>query len=427
MNNRIELLKKLLEENKTVSDYRINRTRRTSSELFFVHRNLETSRATDVCDTNVTVYVDHDGKKGESAFAVYESMTEADLKLKIAEAAERAKLVFNEPYDIPCGEKTEREVPSNFRDYEPKELAAKIAEAAFKADRYENGSINALEIFVNKFEITVVNSKGVDVTEVKYNAMVEAIPTWNENGESVELYEAYRFTEFDADEITAEIDEKMKEVRDRKHAVKPAEKIEADVVLNVKEAGELFSELANDLTYASVYSHYNLHKIGDDLQNGDGDKITLEMKGAMKGSEYSAAFDADGVSLTDKKIISGGKVEGYFGTNKFASYLGEKATGDLKCVSVEKGSLTDKELAGKPYLECVSLSGLQIDLYNDYIGGEIRLAYYRHDGVVEPVTGISMSGKLSEALAGIRLSDKTKVRGYYGGPYKVLLKGMEII
>ena len=427
MNNRIELLKKLLEENKTVSDYRINRTGRTSSELFFVHRNLETSRATDVCDMNVTVYVDHDGKKGESSFAVYESMTETDLRLKIAEAAERAKLVFNEPYEIPCGEKTEREVPSNFKNYEPKELAAKIAEAAFKADNYENGSINALEIFVNKFEITVVNSKGVDVTEVKYNAMVEAIPTWNENGESVELYEAYRFTEFDTDEITAEIDEKMKEVRDRKHAVKPAKKIEADVVLNVKEAGELFSELANDLTFASVYSHYNLHKIGDDLQNGDGDKITLEMKGAMKGSEYSAAFDADGVSLTDKKIISGGKVEGYFGTNRFASYLGEKPTGNLQCVSVEKGSLTDKELGEKPCLDCVSLSGLQIDLYNDYIGGEIRLAYYRHDGVAEPVTGISMSGKLSEVLAGIRLSDKTKVRGYYGGPYKVLLKGMEII
>ena len=427
MNNRIELLKKLLEGNKTVSDYRINRTGRTSSELFFVHRNLETSRATDVCDMNVTVYVDHDGKKGESSFAVYESMTETDLRLKIAEAAERAKLVFNEPYEIPCGEKTEREVPSNFKNYEPKELAAKIAEAAFKADNYENGSINALEVFVNKFEITVVNSKGVDVTEVKYNAMVEAIPTWNENGESVELYEAYRFTEFDADEITAEIDEKMKEVRDRKHAVKPAEKIEADVVLNVKEAGELFSELANDLTYASVYSHYNLHKIGDDLQNGDGDKITLEMKGAMKGSEYSAAFDADGVSLADKKIISGGKVEGYFGTNRFASYLGEKPTGNLQCVSVEKGSLTDKELGEKPCLECVSLSGLQIDLYNDYIGGEIRLAYYRHDGVAEPVTGISMSGKLSEVLAEIRLSDKTKVRGYYGGPYKVLLKGMEII
>ena len=427
MNNRIELLKKLLEENKDVSDYKINRTNTLSSELFFVHRTLETSRATDVCDTGVTVYVDHDGKKGESAFAVYESMTETDLKLKIAEAAARAKLVFNEPYDIPGGEKTEREVPSNFRDYEPKELAAKIAEAAFKADRYENGSINALEVFVYKHVKTVVNSKGVDVTEVKYDAMIEAIPTWNENGESVELYEAYRFTEFDADEITAETDEKMREVRDRKHAVKPAEKIEADVVLNVKEAGELFSELASDLTYASVYSHYNLHKIGDDLQNGDGDKITLEMKGAMKGSEYSAAFDADGVSLADKKIISGGKVEGYFGTNRFASYLGEKPTGDLKCVSVEKGSLTDKELAEKPYLECVSLSGLQIELYNDYIGGEIRLAYYRHDGLVEPVTGISMSGKLSEVLAGIRLSDKTKVRGYYGGPYKVLLKGMEII
>ncbi len=427
MNNRIELLKKLLKENKNVSDYKINRTEKTSSELFFVHKTLETSRATDTCDTTVTVYNDHDGKKGESSFSVYESMTNAELKAKISAAAERAKLVFNEPYEIPSGEKARREVPSNFKNYEPKELAAKIAEAVFKADDYDGGAINALEIFVNKLEITVVNSKGIDVTEVKYDAMVEAIPTWNESGESVELYEAYRFTEFDAADVTAEIDGKMKEVRDRKHAKKPAEKITADVVLNVKEAGEIFSELAYDLDMGAVYSHYNLHSVGDDLQKGECDEITLTMKGAMKGSEYSAAFDGDGVTLTDKTIIENGKVTGYFGSNRFASYLGEKPTGNLKCVSVGKGSLTDKELEEKPYLECVSLSGLQLDLYNDYIGGEIRLAYYRHDGVSEPVTGISMSGKLSEVLGKLRLSDKTKVRGYYGGPYKVLLKGMEII
>lgn len=134
MNNRIELLKKLLEENKDVSDYKINRTNTLSSELFFVHRTLETSRATDVCDTGVTVYVDHDGKKGESAFAVYESMTETDLKLKIAEAAARAKLVFNEPYDIPGGEKRKGKFPRisvitslrNSRRKSPKPLSKPI-------------------------------------------------------------------------------------------------------------------------------------------------------------------------------------------------------------------------------------------------------------------------------------------------------------
>ena len=427
MKNRIELLKKLLGENKEVSDYKINFVGTESSELFFVGKKLETARATDVCDILVTVYKDHDGKKGESAFSVYESMTEADLKEKIAAAVTRAKLVSNEPYDIVSGKIAQRDVPANFSDYEPKELAALIAKAVQKADLLVSGAINALEIFVYRHETKVLNSKGADVTEIKYDAMIEAIPTWNENGESVELYEAYRFTEFDEAEIIAEINEKMREVRDRRHAVKPTEKIEADVVLNMQEAGELFSELAGDLNYASVYSHLNLHKLGEDLQHGDGDKITITMKGEMKGSDYSAAFDSDGFELADKTIVENGKVTGYYGMNRFAAYLGEKPTGNLRCVGVNAGTLSDDELEKTTYLECISLSGLQLDLYNDYIGGEIRLAYLHKDGKTIPVTGISMSGRLSNVLSSIRLSDKVKVRRNYGGPYKVLLKGMEIL
>ena len=427
MKIQISELKKLIGANKRVSDYKINSTETTSDELFFVHRKLETARHTDTRDVTVTVYVDHDGKKGESSFPVYSSMNEEEIKNKITAAAERAKLVFNEPYDIPCGEKIERKVASDFEKYDPKELAAKISDAVFKADKFEGGSINALEVFVYKHVSSVLNGRGVDATEIKYDAMVEAIPTWNEGGESVELYEAYRFTEFDENDVTREIEEKMKEVRDRKRAKKPEGKINVPVVLNAKEAGELFTEIAFDLNYSAAYSHSALHKIGDDLQKGDGDKINLTMKGAIKGSRFSAAFDADGVTLADRKIIENGKVVGMFGANRFAEYLGEKPTGNLRCVEVEKGTLTDEELRKAPYLECVSLSGLQLDLYNDYIGGEIRLAYY-HDGEkVVPLTGISMSGRLSEVLANIRLSDKTRVFENYGGPYKVLLKGMEIL
>ena len=427
MKIQISELKKLIGANKRVSDYKINSTETTSDELFFVHRKLETARHTDTRDVTVTVYVDHDGKKGESSFPVYSSMNEEEIKNKITAAAERAKLVFNEPYDIPCGEKIERKVASDFEKYDPKELAAKISDAVFKADKFEGGSINALEVFVYKHVSSVLNGRGVDATEIKYDAMVEAIPTWNEGGESVELYEAYRFTEFDENDVTREIEEKMKEVRDRKRAKKPEGKINVPVVLNAKEAGELFTEIAFDLNYSAAYSPSALHKIGDDLQKGDGDKINLTMKGAIKGSRFSAAFDADGVTLADRKIIENGKVVGMFGANRFAEYLGEKPTGNLRCVEVEKGTLTDEELRKAPYLECVSLSGLQLDLYNDYIGGEIRLAYY-HDGEkVVPLTGISMSGRLSEVLANIRLSDKTRVFENYGGPYKVLLKGMEIL
>ena len=75
----------------------------------------------------------------------------------------------------------------------------------------------------------------------------------------------------------------------------------------------------------------------------------------------------------------------------------------------------------------MSLSGLQVDLYNDYIGGEIRLAYLHRDGESLPLTGISMSAKLSDVLGSLRLSDTTSVNDNYEGPDRMLLRGMAIL
>jgi PmbA protein len=78
------------------------------------------------------------------------------------------------------------------------------------------------------------------------------------------------------------------------------------------------------------------------------------------------------------------------------------------------------------YLEVVSMSGLQVDFYNDYIGGEVRLAYY-HDGAKTiPVTGVSISGKLSQVLENIRFSSEMAVHGGYFCPAKAALQNMTI-
>jgi len=78
-------------------------------------------------------------------------------------------------------------------------------------------------------------------------------------------------------------------------------------------------------------------------------------------------------------------------------------------------------------LECVSMSGLQLDLYNDYIGGEIRLAYYFDGEKTVPVTGITMSAKLSDVLRRLSLSAETTVSGAYEGPERLLMKGIAVL
>ena len=418
---------KLLKENKDITDFKVNSTVSETYENFYVKGTLETVRATSTEDAIVTVYVDGEDVKGDSSFSVYASMTEEEVAKKIEAAAKRAKLVKNKPYDIPTGDKLDVAISSNFTSYEPCDLAKMIADAAFKADSYENGSINALEIFIYREKSSVVNSRGVDKSQVKYRAMIEAIPTWTENGESVELYEAYHFTDFNAEEITAEIDERMREVRDRQVAVKK-EPCTANVVLPAREVSRLIGEIVDNLHFSTVYSHANVFSKGDSIQKDrTGDVINVTMCHEIEGSRFSAVFDGDGVTLKDKKVIENGEVKAYYGGHRFGSYLGEDITGELRCISLEKGSLTEEEIAKEPYFECVSLSGLQLDLYNDYIGGEIRLAYY-HDGDKKvPVTGISMSGKLSEVLNTLRLAEKVVVKDNYQGPEKALLKNISII
>ena len=88
--------------------------------------------------------------------------------------------MFNEPYELPEGGVLEAELPSNLRDAAPRALAAGIADAVFAADCVEGGSINATEIFLYRDTVRVVNSRGIDKTQVKYRAMIEAIPTFTE-------------------------------------------------------------------------------------------------------------------------------------------------------------------------------------------------------------------------------------------------------
>ncbi len=140
----------IIKEFKGISHYKINKTVTDSYELFFVHNSLETVRSTSTTDTTITVYAEHDGMLGDANLTVYPSTTEAELRAKLALALEKALLVDNQMYTLPSCEELCREIPSNFTDYEPKALAAMVADAVFSADTEEKGLTNVSEAPTNK-------------------------------------------------------------------------------------------------------------------------------------------------------------------------------------------------------------------------------------------------------------------------------------
>ena len=416
-----------LKANAQVSDYKINLTAKESYECFYVKGRLETVRCTETCDKVVTVYVDHDGFKGDSQFYVYPSTTEAELSELIEKAVQKASLLNNKMYTLPEKETGEYEVESNFSAYTQAELAGKIADCVFAANTVEHADLNSVEVFVNRYTDTVVNSRGICKTQVRYAAMVEAIPTNNGEAESVELYQQYNFSTFDTEAVKQEISQKLQEVKARASAVKPDFSLDCKVILNTQELGELFGTLCRELNFATVYAHAGVFHKGDAIQeNPTGDKITITMAGAVPGNIRSAHFDSDGMTLQDRTIVEEGKAVAYYGANRFGQYLEETPTGNLRCIQVTPGSACAKCLSEGPYLEVLSMSGLQVDTFTDYIGGEIRLAYYYDGEKITPFTGISITGSLKQVLASIRLSCETAVDNGYTGPKKAILTGMKI-
>ena len=416
-----------LQANPKVSDYKINLSAKESYECFFVKGKLETVRCTDICDKTVTVYVDHDGFKGDSQFFVYPSTTEEELRELIEKAVQKASLLNNKMYTLPENETGDYAVESNFSAYTLPELAGRIADAVFAANRVENADLNSVEVFVNRRRDTVVNSRGIHKTQVRYDAMVEAIPTYNGETESVELYQQYNFSSFCAETVQKEIAEQLREVTARAAAVKPDFAMDCKVILNKQELGELFGSICHDLHFGTVYSHAGVFHKGDEIQQAPtGDKITITMAGSLPGNIRSACFDSDGMTLRATRIVEDGKAVAYYGDNRFGQYLEETPTGSLRCMQVETGTACAKCLAQGPYLEVLSMSGLQVDFYNDYIGGEIRLAYYCDGETIIPVTGISITGSLKQVLSSIRLSCNSAVYDGYCGPEKAILQDMKI-
>ena len=417
----------LLRADSRVSDYKVNIHQKNSFELFFVKGKLETVRWTNVQEKQVTVYVDHDEFRGESQFLIYPYTTEEDLHGLIDEALAKALLINNKHYTLPENESGEFEIESNFGGCKTSDLAADIAKAVFDADTVENASLNSVEIFINEHVDTIRNSRGVEKTQRRYDAMVESIPTYNGEKQSVELYHQYNFSAFDRDTIMGEVRDMLLAAKARYEAITPDFAINCPVILNKQELAEMFNVIADDLNYASVYSRSNLFKKGDSIQTSPtGDVIGITMAGTVEGNVRSRKFDADGLTLRDIRIVEDGKALNYYGANRSGQYLGENPTGALQCLRVDAGSVSAEEFRKGPYLEVISMSGLQGDFYNDYIGGEVRLAYY-HDGEnVIPVTGISISGRASEVLNTLRLSSEIAVENGYTGPKKALINCMKI-
>ena len=426
----IEKLLDALKSAPSISAWKVNIKKTESCELFYVQKKVETTRATNTVDYDVTIYVDKDGKRGQSSFAVYPYMSKKEILALVEQNVFAASFTFNTFYEIPSpsdegeGEKIE----SNLSDKPFVETIGEIGKAIMEANNVKDASLSATEVFLYKIDTRVINSNGIDVSSTSYQCKIETIPNFVKGSEEYEIYKEITFASFDPEQLTKKVAEAIELCRDRANATQLQPFDNIPVIIQDQEVGDFFSSFGRELSYESVYNHSNLFNVGDQIQKDrTGDPLNIELRPFVKGALSSKAVDSDGVKLHPIKIVEDGKAIALHGSFRFGYYLGEKKpTGSIPITCVPAGTATFEDFKKKPYVRCVTFSGIQIDASNGFIGGEVRLGYY-FDGEKEvPVTGFSIQLDYLSSAASFRGSKETTVLDNYAGPRYVYFPAAKI-
>lgn len=429
----VRMIKKiifLLKENKAVHSYKVVEIKKRSVELFYVTDKLETNRATDTVNYEITVYHDFEEYKGYSTFCVSPSFADEDIRIKIQEACARCLFVKNNYYPLPEPSLEAPAVIPSLDCSEPfDKIACRCADAVFKANVYQEGWINSCEFFVTETKTRVINSNGIDLSSTHANIFIELIPTWKGPHEEVELYQNISTSSVDYDAITAKVEETMQFAKARANAKRlPADLKKCTVILPSEEISMMMEFYAEQLNYANVFMKMNLFNVGDTLTDGtSGDKIDITMKPYVEGASKASSFDTDGIVLKPCHIIEDGVCKSLHGSNRFGYYLGEKnPTGLYTNMEVKGGTMSFEEMKKEPYLYCVYFSSPQLDGYSGYYGGEVRLGFYFDGKKVYPVSGFSISGNLHEDKNHFRFSKELETNQGYRGPKYLYIPNVTI-
>jgi predicted Zn-dependent protease len=422
----IRILLKALKTHPGVDGWLLTETSTLSRQAFYVLNRLETRRIQNTLEYQVTVYhrftEDERTFLGSSQFAVGRKIPEKECHRLIEEAVHAASFIKNQDFELVEGgpKRRFRQKPT---EEEPFDLLDRVAHCFVDAAE-DHRRFNALELYYTTTTLRTLNSRGVDLTKTLNQLEIEAIPSYDGDHRKVELYRHFVYPSVRWNQICQDVATALDDVSAR-YAAAPLGKAQSlPVILRDENVKEFFQTLIEDYSYGSVYRQMTDKKIGDPIQKEpQGDLLTI----GLRPSSPADAFDRDGVILKPAVIVEKGILKDYFGPNQYARYLGLKPNGIYSTTEVEPGTVAVKTLRKTPHIEIIALSGIQMDLYSGYLGGEVRLALWFDGQTTRPVSGFSFSGNIDRCLSNLRLSRETVTIDGYSGPRFVALPEMELL
>lgn len=406
-----------------IEKYLINKTERSSSELFFIRKGLDTRRTKDVTVYDVTVYRDiqKDGNnlRGSAGAGIFPTMTDEEIRKKLTDAYYAAQFAANPFYELVMGDGTQKEDTSTA----PKsadEAVQRMAKALFSADNDSEAFINSAEFFAVNEHHRIVNSDGVDVSFNKFTVNGEFV-TQCTTEEDVELYYDFKYDDINEKAIAEKASEGIAAARDRSVAKRSLKGGSYDVILSGSEVAEMLGYYTAKSNASAIYAKYSDYSEGTEVQ---GDDVTGEMLNIT--CVATVPYSGEGIKMSDLKLIENGTLKAVHGVNRFAQYLGITPTGTYEKIRLEAGTQSLEEMKKKPYLQVVKFSDFQIDPFTGHFGGEIRLGYLFDGSTVSKVTGGSVNGIITQAHKNFVFSTEKYSDSKYEGPFAVRIENVAV-
>lgn len=406
-----------------IEKYLIQKTEKSSSELFFIKKKLDVRREKNITNYNVTVYrdVEKDGVKlrGSTSTDIFPTMTEEEIAAKLRDAYFAAQFAANPFYELVRGDGA-AVVDNSVEPQSAEEGVRAMAKALFSADDDSEAFINSAEFFAVNETIRVVNSDGVDVSFNKFNVNGEFV-TQCRLEEDVELHYSFKYDKVDEKSIAEKAAEGIKSAKDRSVAKRCLKSGNYDIILSGEELSEILSYYTDRSDAAYVYAKYSDYSVGTNIQGDDvkGEKLNLACVATQP-------YSAEGLKMFDTSLIENGELKAIHGNSRFAQYLGIKPTGAYEKTELKAGTETLAEMKKKPYLQAVKFSDFQMDTFTGHFGGEIRLAYLFDGEKTTKVTGGSINGSITSAHKNFVFSKEQYEDSEYKGPFAVRIENVAV-
>ena len=397
----------------------------TRWEFYFIGHRLDQNRSVKLRSTEVKVYVrSEDGESvGSASDVISPTATEAEIDATLAKLTFQASLVKNPYYsiaDAPVSADAPQEVDVAAIAEGFIRAFAAIPETAVRA-------LNSYEIFVSAFTRHFRNSRGVDAVCTYPSTLLDVVVNAKRDGHEVEIYRLYRAGGCDEARLHEDVTRIMAFAEDRLDAMPTPKLGTADVLLSTEDAVSVYEYFAGQVMADYVVRQISTAKPGEALYEvRQGDALTMRALPYLPNSSKNTPVDNEGNPVRERVLVEDGIARGFWGSRQFSQYLGLAESSLLTNVEVAGGAQGEAAIRERDYLEVVEFSSFKVDSMSGEVAGEIRLAYWHHDGRIDAVTGGSVSGLMAETAPDMLMSRETTQYNNWRIPRATLLPGLRI-